>query len=43
MERLTKINGKYIEYSDENYNNSIDNVIWAKINHFAIQAENRNR
>ena len=25
MERLTKINGKYIEYSDENYNNSIDN------------------
>ena len=25
MKRLTKINGKYIEYSDENYNNSIDN------------------
>ena len=25
MERLTKINGKYIEYSDENYNDSIDN------------------
>lgn len=25
MERLTKINGKYIEYSDENYNGSIDN------------------
>ena len=25
MERLTKINGKYIEYSDENYNNSINN------------------
>ena len=23
--RLTKINGKYIEYSDENYNDSIDN------------------
>ena len=25
VERLTKINGRYIEYSDENYNNSIDN------------------
>ena len=25
MKRLTKINGKYIEYSDENYNDSIDN------------------
>ena len=25
MERLTKINEKYIEYSDENYNNLIDN------------------
>lgn len=25
MERLTKINGKYIEYSNENYNDAIDN------------------
>ena len=25
MERLTQRNGKYIEYSDENYNDSIDN------------------
>lgn len=25
MDRLTKRNGKYIEYSDENYNGSIDN------------------
>lgn len=25
MDRLTKINGRYIEYSDENYNDSIDN------------------
>ena len=26
MERLTKRNGKYIEYSDENYNDSVDNL-----------------
>lgn len=25
MERLTKINGKYVEYSNENYNDSVDN------------------
>ena len=25
MKRLTKRNGKYIEYSDENYNDSVDN------------------
>ena len=26
MKRLTKRNGKYIEYSDENYNDSVDNL-----------------
>ena len=26
MDRLTKRNGKYVEYSDENYNDSIDNL-----------------
>jgi len=25
MERLTKRNGKYVEYSDENYSDSVDN------------------
>ena len=25
MERLTERNGKYVEYSDENYNDSVDN------------------
>ena len=25
MSRLTKRNGKYVEYSDENYNDSVDN------------------